>query len=53
MGRELLDVSHVSRNGASYTITIPRKVVEVMGIGPGSMVGFFEEDGKIVFRKIE
>ncbi|MDS0257481.1 AbrB/MazE/SpoVT family DNA-binding domain-containing protein [Thermoplasmatales archaeon AK] len=52
MGRELIDVAHVSRNGASYTITIPRKVVEAMGISPGSMVAFYEEDGRIIFRKI-
>ncbi len=53
MGKEFLYVSHVSRNDASYTITIPREVVEVMDIGSGSMLGFFEEDGRIVIRKVE
>lgn len=32
-------------------VTIPKKVRDALGVGPGSDVGFREEDGKIILVK--
>ncbi|MEM0135076.1 MAG: AbrB/MazE/SpoVT family DNA-binding domain-containing protein [Thermoplasmatales archaeon] len=50
---QLLDVSHVSTRGTSLRITIPKKAAEAMDLREGEIIGFYEEDGKIIVRKME
>ena len=50
---QLIDVSHASKRGTSLRITIPKKVQEKLEINEGEILGFYEEDGKIVIKKIE
>ena len=50
---QLIEVSHVSRRGSSLRITIPKKVQEKLGVKEEDILGFYEEDGKVVLRKME
>jgi AbrB family looped-hinge helix DNA binding protein len=50
---QLLEVTHVSRRGASLRITLPKSVGEKLGIGPGDVLGFYEEDSRITIQKIK
>jgi AbrB family looped-hinge helix DNA binding protein len=50
---QLLEVTHVSRRGSSLRITLPKMVGEKLGISPGDVVGFYEEDGKIMIQKMK
>jgi AbrB family looped-hinge helix DNA binding protein len=50
---QLLQVSHVSRRGASLRITLPKGIREKLGLKEGDIVGFYEEDGKIILKKID
>ena len=50
---QLLDVSHVSRRGASLGITLPKEIREKLGLNEGDIVEFYEEDGKIILKKID
>ncbi|MEM0135346.1 MAG: AbrB/MazE/SpoVT family DNA-binding domain-containing protein [Thermoplasmatales archaeon] len=50
---QLLDVSHVSKRGASLRMTIPKKAADAMDLKGGEIIGFYEEDGKIILRKME
>lgn len=47
-GRQLIDVSHVSKRGSSLRITVPKKAAEAMGLSEEEIVGFYIEGGKIV-----
>lgn len=52
--KAVLDVTHVStRNGSSFRVTLPRKVVEHIGLtSEDNVIVFFLEDGKIVLDKL-
>ena len=50
---QLLEVTHVSRRGSSLRITLPKIVGEKLGTSPGDVVGFYEEDGKIMIQKMK
>ena len=50
---QLLEVSHVSKREASMRITIPRKAAEVMDLEEGDIVGFYEDSGKIILKKMK
>ena len=50
---QLLEVSHVSKRGAFLRITIPKKAGEVMGLRGGDIVGFYEDNGNIVLKKMK
>ena len=49
---QLIDISHVSRKGSSQRLTIPKRVLDKLGIREEDIVGFNEEDGKIVLKKM-
>ena len=49
----MLEVSHVSRREASMRITIPKKAAEAMGLKEGDIVGFYEDSGNIVLKKMK
>ena len=50
---QLLEVSHVSRKGVSLRITVPKKAAEAMGLREGDIVGFYEDSGNIILRKMK
>ena len=50
---QLLEVSHVSKKGASMRITVPKKAAEALDLREGEIVGFYEDDGKIVLKKMK
>ena len=43
--KKIIDVAHISSRGASYRITIPKKVIERLGIDPEDIIAFVEDDG--------
>ena len=50
---QLLQVSHVLKRGASLGITLPKEIREKLGLKEGDIVGFYEEDGQIILKKID
>ena len=50
---QLLEVSHVSKREASLRITLPKKAVEILDVKSGDIVGFYEDNGSIVLRKLK
>ena len=50
---QLLDVSHVLKRGSSLRINIPKDIQEKLGLKEEDIIWFYEEDGKIVLRKME
>ena len=51
--QQLIDVSHLSKRGSSLRMTVPKKVQAILGVKDEDIVGFYEEDGKIVLKKME
>ena len=51
--QQLLEVSHVSKRGVSLRITIPKKAAEALDLEEGDIVGFYENSGNIVLRKMK
>lgn len=51
--QQLVDVTHLSRRGSSLRMTLPKKVQTALGVKEGDIVGFYEEDGKIILKKME
>jgi bifunctional DNA-binding transcriptional regulator/antitoxin component of YhaV-PrlF toxin-antitoxin module len=45
---QLLAVTHVSKRGTSLRITLPKMVDAKLGISLGDVLGFYEEDGRIM-----
>ena len=50
--RTLIDVSHTSKRGSSLRITVPKKVVQKLGLEPEHVVGFYLDCEKIVVERI-
>ena len=50
---QLLEVSHVSKREAPFRITLPKKAAEILDVKAGEIIGFYEENGKIVLRKMK
>jgi AbrB family looped-hinge helix DNA binding protein len=51
--QQLIDVSHLSKRGSSLRMTVPKKVQVKLGVKEEDIVGFYEEDGKIVLKKMD
>ena len=53
-GKSIVDVTHVStRTGNSFRITLPKKVIEIMGLTTeDNILMFAHEDGKIILEKL-
>lgn len=49
---ELLDVAHVSKKASSIRISIPKKVIEQLGIEPEDILGFYLVNGKVFMEKL-
>ncbi len=50
--QQLVDVSHLSKRGSSLRMTVPKKIQAKLGVKEEDIVGFYEEDGKIVLKKM-
>ena len=50
---QLLEVSHVLRRGSSLRITLPKTVREKLGLKEEDILEFYEEDGKIILKKVD
>jgi len=50
MSEVILDVVHVSSKGTSYRMTLPRKIVEMMGVKDDDLIAFYSENGKICIK---
>ncbi len=50
---QLLEVTHISKRGASLRITLPKKAAECINAMAGDIVGFYEEDGKLFLKKMK
>lgn len=50
---QLLDVTHALAKGNSMRITVPRIIRENLKIKDGDILGFYEENGNIIIKKIE
>ncbi len=48
---QLLEVSHVSKKAAS--LRIPKKAAEALDLREGGIVGFYEENGNVILRKMK
>lgn len=51
--QQLVDVTHLSKRGTSLRMTLPRKVQAILGVEEEDILGFYEENGKIILRKME
>ena len=51
--QQLEDVSHLSKGGSSMRLTLPKKVQAILGVKEGDILGFYEEDGKIILKKVD
>jgi antitoxin component of MazEF toxin-antitoxin module len=51
---QLLDVSHVSKRGASLRCTLPKTLRKILNITDDKCtLGFYEMDGRIVIQKMK
>jgi AbrB family looped-hinge helix DNA binding protein len=50
---QLLELSRVSKKEASLRITVPKKAAEILDVKSGDIVGFYEDNGSIVLRKMK
>lgn len=51
--KQLLEVAHVTIRGTSIRITLPKKIVKILDVTEGDIVGFYEEDGYIRLQKMK
>lgn len=51
-GKTLIEVTHVSRRGASLRVTLPKKVGEKLSISPGDIIGFYSDDNRVTIEKM-
>jgi antitoxin component of MazEF toxin-antitoxin module len=50
----LIDISHVSKNGYSLNITLPKSLWKMLDIDEEKCtIGFYEMDGKIIIQKMK
>ena len=50
---QLIDISHVSKNGYSLNITLSKSLWKILDINEEKCtMGFYEMDGKIVIQKM-
>lgn len=50
---KILDVTHISSGGSSFRITLPKKIIEKLGLDPDDIVTFIEKEGEVVLRKMK
>ena len=50
---QLLDVAHVSKRGVSMRMTLPKIIRERLKIKDGDILGFYEENGQVIIKRME
>ena len=50
---QLLDVTHALAKGNSMRITVPRIIREKLKIKDDDILGFYEENGNIIIKKMD
>lgn len=50
--QQLVDVSHISKRGSSLRMTLPKKIQAILDVKEEDIIGFYEENGKIILKKI-
>ena len=50
---QLIEILHVSKRGASFRITIPKKAAESLNANAGDIIGFYQEDGRVFVKKMD
>ena len=53
MTEKLMAVTRTSSKGSSLRMTLPKEVAESLNIGERDHVGFYDNNGRIVIRKME
>ena len=51
--QQLVDVTHLSKRGSSLRMTPPKKVQVKLGVKKGEIVGFYEDNGNIILKKMK
>lgn len=51
--QKLIAVTKLSTRGTSIRMTLPKEVAEKLGIKEGDHIGFYEQNEKILIRKVE
>lgn len=51
--QKLVDISHLSKRGSSLRMTVPKKIQIKLGVREEEIIGFYEEEGKIILGKME
>lgn len=51
--QQLIEVTHVSKRGASLRISLPKKAAELINANAGDIIGFYQEEGKVFLKKME
>ena len=52
MLEKLIAVAKTSSKGSSLRITIPKEIAEKLNVSESEHIGFYENNGEIVVRKI-
>lgn len=52
MDKKLIDVSHVSPKGKTIRISMPKRVLEILGVNHGDIIAYYEANGKVMIEKI-
>jgi bifunctional DNA-binding transcriptional regulator/antitoxin component of YhaV-PrlF toxin-antitoxin module len=50
---QLIEVTHVSKRGVSFRITLPKKAAEALKANSGDIIGFYLEEGKVFVKKMD
>jgi bifunctional DNA-binding transcriptional regulator/antitoxin component of YhaV-PrlF toxin-antitoxin module len=50
---QLIEVTHASKRGASFRITLPKKTAEALKANACDIIGFYQEDGRVFMKKMD
>jgi len=53
MTEKLMAVTRTSSKGSPLRMTLPKEVAEILNVGAKDHVGFYEDKGRIVIRRID
>ncbi len=53
MPDKLIAVTKTSKRGSSLRITLPKEIAVKLNVSVSEHIGFYEDNGEIVVRKIE
>lgn len=53
MTERLIAVTKASLRGSSLRITLPKEIAEILKVGEKDHVGFYENNGEVIVRRIK